>query len=862
MRKKYLSALLFGALLFASAGTFTSCKDYDDDIAGLQSQIDANKAAIEKLQELVNAGKYVTGVEKTADGIKFTFNSGDPVVIDLAEGQEGQTITFGEDGELIVDGKATGIKPATSAEKAPVKAENGEWVFLNENGEYESTGIPVSGVTAVQNDKKQWVLTIVDADGKSNTITLPTAASAITETEALGVAYKTSGDAYYVANFDYGTVSYNFSLVGDLNDVQKKWNAETSTKKLVKGQALSTLAANSSNLLVRIAPATLDASELQFSLVNSKMNEAPIELGTPKAFEGLLTRSESNGLWLLPIKAKDNLTYENAEAYKNQFAVGTARVTFALHEKEGFNSGFDINFQYNSNVPLTASVKAIKDNIEMNEPVTVTFDNPSAVYDAHLHFEDADVIRWGIQYDGTGTTFTVTKMPDNQTTASFELNVHYVNMNGSIVKTPLTIKVNKTYSKVVELDAQTIAFNEDNSKNKVTSSLTPMFDAMGGADQVTLWKKDVKTHSVKFYQVEEGKDPVAISGLFDLAFDRDVEEEGYKDITKVTVNVANGMYPDRKYSYYALVEFYDNGEGYSSTLNTLKVPFNISIPALTDLLKKEQVVFGGTNNGTGVMNEADLKFVPTNSAYSLQYAFNDFANTAFNDDSKSNLKNTIKFEIDKNQKIKVDGVDTPMTSLATINDANKATAYVQLAAGNGNKAYNQPINILVTEASYLGHYAYTDAEKAAAAFTMKLVSPIKEGTLTAKDGADAIITVTATEDGTAKIKESDLLAKTYAGVAYNVFPHKSSDGTEAWTSPYIAGLNFKSTNENVFTVEDNYVASETVKVDGKDVYKEGYIVIKPQNVAYEDAVPVEVTVTDAWGYKKVVKINVKVLPNK
>ena len=30
MRKKYLSALLFGALLFASAGTFTSCKDYDD----------------------------------------------------------------------------------------------------------------------------------------------------------------------------------------------------------------------------------------------------------------------------------------------------------------------------------------------------------------------------------------------------------------------------------------------------------------------------------------------------------------------------------------------------------------------------------------------------------------------------------------------------------------------------------------------------------------------------------------------------------------------------------------------------------------------------------------------------------------
>ena len=30
MNKKYLSALLFGAVLIASTGTFTSCKDYDE----------------------------------------------------------------------------------------------------------------------------------------------------------------------------------------------------------------------------------------------------------------------------------------------------------------------------------------------------------------------------------------------------------------------------------------------------------------------------------------------------------------------------------------------------------------------------------------------------------------------------------------------------------------------------------------------------------------------------------------------------------------------------------------------------------------------------------------------------------------
>ena len=47
MNKKYLSALLFGAVMIASTGTFTSCKDYDDDIQNLQEQINAQKSTLE-----------------------------------------------------------------------------------------------------------------------------------------------------------------------------------------------------------------------------------------------------------------------------------------------------------------------------------------------------------------------------------------------------------------------------------------------------------------------------------------------------------------------------------------------------------------------------------------------------------------------------------------------------------------------------------------------------------------------------------------------------------------------------------------------------------------------------------------------
>ncbi len=54
MNKKFLSAILFGALMVTSTGTFVSCKDYDDDIQDLQEQIN-KKASVEELQSKVSA---------------------------------------------------------------------------------------------------------------------------------------------------------------------------------------------------------------------------------------------------------------------------------------------------------------------------------------------------------------------------------------------------------------------------------------------------------------------------------------------------------------------------------------------------------------------------------------------------------------------------------------------------------------------------------------------------------------------------------------------------------------------------------------------------------------------------------------
>ena len=63
MKRKYFSALLMGTLTVASMSTFTSCKDYDDDISNLQGQIDKLATAeqlsqkVAELQALISSNK-------------------------------------------------------------------------------------------------------------------------------------------------------------------------------------------------------------------------------------------------------------------------------------------------------------------------------------------------------------------------------------------------------------------------------------------------------------------------------------------------------------------------------------------------------------------------------------------------------------------------------------------------------------------------------------------------------------------------------------------------------------------------------------------------------------------------------------
>ena len=80
MNRKILSAILFSALVVGTTGTFTSCKDYDDDIKDLQGQIDGLAGDITKLQgDLSTLGTTVNGLTYVKN---VTLSGSDLIVTD------------------------------------------------------------------------------------------------------------------------------------------------------------------------------------------------------------------------------------------------------------------------------------------------------------------------------------------------------------------------------------------------------------------------------------------------------------------------------------------------------------------------------------------------------------------------------------------------------------------------------------------------------------------------------------------------------------------------------------------------------------------------------------------------------------
>lgn len=113
MKRKYFSALLMGALTIASVSTFTSCKDYDDDISGLQKQIDDLNKIVKDIQSQINNGAILTDVTDVENGVKISLKKdGNPKEYTITNGTSGTNYIWeiGDDGYWYLNKKKTEYK--------------------------------------------------------------------------------------------------------------------------------------------------------------------------------------------------------------------------------------------------------------------------------------------------------------------------------------------------------------------------------------------------------------------------------------------------------------------------------------------------------------------------------------------------------------------------------------------------------------------------------------------------------------------------------------------------------------------------------------------------------------------------------
>ena len=886
MNKKYLSVILFGALMLGSTGTFTSCKDYDDDINNLQTQITDIKTAVAELQKAIENGKYVSNIAAEGNGLKVTWNDGTSTVIENVINGEtpepGDVITFNpETGEILINGEASGYYAAKDAEteevKVPYVNDEGVLVLIDEEGKEVVTGIRVAPVTAVVNADGSAVLTIIAADGTTQTVKVPSGASLISEIELLT-------DAKY-------------QTVTNLAEIELLyWNADATTNwKGPRGNIPSNARTYSTNMITplggtltgleniiytRISPATVDASQLLYNVVDTKDNVASITLAAVR-YNGLLTRAAENGLYSIYVVPG---TYVGGESnFTSQFMSGAAEKALALKPTSA-------NYKSLYNVAITPSLQTITNlgNIEFDfaiNPITpvgtdktgttvgndrdrqvkvgqevyVSVGNEHNLYDMYLSANQEDVELFGLVFSEDGRTFTATKSPDNVTDATFDLIVHTLpnkGGNSNIETTTITVEINRTLG-AATYEKQTYqptkvndAFlvSADKLKESLGSDLNAWYASVKAntgvnvladiySNEACTSKPTLTAAQLKVVMSEKAGTPVTEANI--------ATKLNYLEFQLNIAKAASDKPLKIGTTYYARLSFVDKNT--NKELNYVVVPFELTKPELSTILVKESGVFrDGGNLAYAYMYWQDAKWDASainNGIYKSRY----YIDRAFTD-MESKLANakmtTYSFDEDDDNKVADTNVYTSdLATVSTQTVTNRTRSYVELDnvdANNDNlfDGYKKDLNVKFT-----GWYLDVQGDnswKYTQTYQFRVMSPILEGEAIA---ANDLIKVSAT--GRTKIYKEDVWAKTYNNdVKYDIFAKGTDNGAKVWYRDDIKNVTFSSGNVNVFEVT---VATPTDPVAATATTEAVPSYIEVEGVS-ENTSKLNVAVDDIWGY--------------
>lgn len=234
MKRKFISAMLFGALLIAPATTFVGCADYDDDIENLQGQITNNATTLDQLTK-----EKIQNVETEIESLKAA-NKQLQEALDKAksEGTDADAATLAAAQKLVEDAQAQ-LQAALDAVNGDITGINGKISDLDAR-------------LLAQDGRLKSVESLLAADGK---LTL-----AINDAQAL------AEKAYNLAEQTAATAEANKQAIKDAAANLK------SIKESLEGQ-INTLGEKVNDLSTKLAKQNADITA-QINSLNSQLDDA------------------------------------------------------------------------------------------------------------------------------------------------------------------------------------------------------------------------------------------------------------------------------------------------------------------------------------------------------------------------------------------------------------------------------------------------------------------------------------------------------------------------------------------------------------------------------------------------------------
>ena len=603
MNKKFLSAILFGALMVSSTGTFVSCKDYDDDIDNINKELTDIKSKLSDLESKVTTGgAYVTKIESVEGGLKVSVSDGTSYNLTIAGTPAGSTVVIDKTtGEISIDGTPTGFFATTGTtpqgESTAPYVKDGFWYFYDDatkafvKSEYKASG----NAWAVQKGDSV-VLHIPNEAGVMQEITLPTSSSALTALNATPSNW-TSGK-----NIAWSKAGADVTWAG------KKGNVAAG--QLLIGQLGSETAT--------VTPASYDLGAQELTLVDIDGKTAPVTV-TATAAEGdyVTDRAASpSGKWNLAIAMTDEVTADNiATAFTKKVNGVDKNVKYALAVNGTVMTGYEyvidtqtVNESKTNTAYNKANIGLASANVALGtSTLSLNAATAAQAYDSYLTFEGASKTlaeAKGITVDGMNITVPATAAA----TPGLSVTVNILDITGKIAKkdvvltiagasvsetetvAPVSIKISTVNSFSVDLgtiftnlDAN-IAQNADATKTTVTTADGNFFALTSATSIGDGLYKVAENTAIAFKKADGGAATIAarnaIKAVITLNYTGSKYTTAAKDLAKI-------------YGTFNLTLTLKDAQG--NELKKVIVPVTVSKPEFDDYYTANQ--YAGWNEG-------------------------------------------------------------------------------------------------------------------------------------------------------------------------------------------------------------------------------------------------------------------------